>query len=289
MTEFLVRRTLAPLVRGATPDRILSLRVVDPSMGSGAFLVAACRFLAGAYEDALVAEGTVARADISQADRAAFRRAGRAALPLRRRLESHGRPTGAPVAVAVHARRRSPAHLPRSSPARAATAWPARRCATSCDRPAAGERRGRGGNSRRCSICGELETGLSSAVGVRLGVARRAGRLGRGGPSQGTRDRAARRRARPAARLARRRRRLVRGVVLARRDRTAGRTGAGRRSPPALRGTPDSLPRGLEERWRTTAARIAARERFLPLGARVPRGLSRLTGARRARTPASTR
>ena len=75
MTEYLVRRTLAPLVRGRGPAGILSLRVVDPAMGSGAFLVAACRYLAGAYEDALVAEGTVARADVTPADRAAFRRA----------------------------------------------------------------------------------------------------------------------------------------------------------------------------------------------------------------------
>ena len=75
MTEYLVRRALAPLVRGASPDTVLSLRVVDPSMGSGAFLVAACRYLAAAYEDALVREGTVTRADLSVADRAGFRRA----------------------------------------------------------------------------------------------------------------------------------------------------------------------------------------------------------------------
>ncbi|HEX9367828.1 MAG TPA: N-6 DNA methylase [Vicinamibacterales bacterium] len=75
MTEYLVRRTLAPLVRGRAPEEILSLRVVDLAMGSGAFLVAACRYLAGAYEDALIAEGAVARADITAADRAGFRRA----------------------------------------------------------------------------------------------------------------------------------------------------------------------------------------------------------------------
>ena len=75
MTEYLVRRTLAPLVRGASPERILSLRIVDPSMGSGAFLVAACRFVASAYEDALIEEGTVTRADLGPADRAGFRRA----------------------------------------------------------------------------------------------------------------------------------------------------------------------------------------------------------------------
>jgi Eco57I restriction-modification methylase len=74
MTEYLVRRTLAPLVRGRTPEGVLALRVLDPAMGSGAFLVAACRYLAGAYEDALVAEGSVTRSDITAADRAAFRR-----------------------------------------------------------------------------------------------------------------------------------------------------------------------------------------------------------------------
>ena len=54
LTEYLVRRTLAPLVRDATPEGILSLRVLDPAMGSGAFLVAACRYLALAYEPALI-------------------------------------------------------------------------------------------------------------------------------------------------------------------------------------------------------------------------------------------
>jgi hypothetical protein len=48
MTEFLVRRTLHPLVAGRSADEILRLRVLDPAMGSGAFLVAACRFLGDA-------------------------------------------------------------------------------------------------------------------------------------------------------------------------------------------------------------------------------------------------
>ena len=47
LTEYVVRRTLAPLVREASPDRILALRVLDPAMGSGAFLVAACRYPGG--------------------------------------------------------------------------------------------------------------------------------------------------------------------------------------------------------------------------------------------------
>src|SRR4029078_8929341 len=51
-----------------------ALRVVDPAMGSGAFLVAACRYLADAYEAALIADGTLPAADIPPADRAAFRR-----------------------------------------------------------------------------------------------------------------------------------------------------------------------------------------------------------------------
>ena len=74
ITEYLVRRSLAPVVRGRSPDQLLRLRVADPAMGSGAFLVAACRYLAAAYEDALIAEGSVTRGDISNTDRAAFRR-----------------------------------------------------------------------------------------------------------------------------------------------------------------------------------------------------------------------
>jgi hypothetical protein len=53
MTEFLVRRTLQPLVAGRSADEIFSLRIVDPAMGSGAFLVAACRYLADAAARAL--------------------------------------------------------------------------------------------------------------------------------------------------------------------------------------------------------------------------------------------
>ena len=74
LTEYLVRRTLAPLADGADPGAILALRVLDPAMGSGAFLVAACRYLAAAYEAALIQEGAVTAADLSEADRAGFRR-----------------------------------------------------------------------------------------------------------------------------------------------------------------------------------------------------------------------
>ena len=74
LAEFVVRRTLAPLVTGATSDAILSLRVVDPAMGSGAFVVAACRYLATAYARALVDEGRCAAVDLDDSERANIRR-----------------------------------------------------------------------------------------------------------------------------------------------------------------------------------------------------------------------
>lgn len=74
ITDYAVRRALHPLVDGATAARILQLRVLDPAMGSGAFLVAACRYLARAYEQALIRDGEVAEGDVDDTDRAGFRR-----------------------------------------------------------------------------------------------------------------------------------------------------------------------------------------------------------------------
>jgi hypothetical protein len=74
LTAFLVRRTLEPIVRGRRSDEILQLRILDPAMGSGAFLVAACRYLASVVEDAMIEEGTWHGHDISPADRATLRR-----------------------------------------------------------------------------------------------------------------------------------------------------------------------------------------------------------------------
>ena len=74
ITTHLVERTLGPLVAGASPEQVLSLRVVDPAMGSGAFLVAACRYLAAAYESATIDAGGCHPSDISDADRRGFRR-----------------------------------------------------------------------------------------------------------------------------------------------------------------------------------------------------------------------
>ena len=61
ITEYLVRHTLQPLVENATADGILRLRVLDPAMGSGALLVAACRYLAAAYEAAARARAGLLR------------------------------------------------------------------------------------------------------------------------------------------------------------------------------------------------------------------------------------
>jgi hypothetical protein len=74
LTDYVVRRTLHPLVSNRSADRILQLRVVDPAMGSAAFLVSACRYLAGAYERSLIREDTCREADLSETDRSGFRR-----------------------------------------------------------------------------------------------------------------------------------------------------------------------------------------------------------------------
>jgi hypothetical protein len=74
VTAFLVRRTLEPLVRGRTAEEILRLRVLDPAMGSGAFLVAACRYLAAAAEASLIREGRWHHGDVTASERAALRR-----------------------------------------------------------------------------------------------------------------------------------------------------------------------------------------------------------------------
>lgn len=75
ITEFVVRRTLHPLVDRKTADEILSLRVVDPAMGSGAFLVAACHYLADQCEQALIREGSWRADEVGVADRIGLRRA----------------------------------------------------------------------------------------------------------------------------------------------------------------------------------------------------------------------
>ena len=84
VTTYLVRQTLEPLIRGRTADEILTLRVLDPAMGSGAFLVAACRYLASAVEEALVHEGRWHTHDVTSADRVALASRDRLSLSFRR-------------------------------------------------------------------------------------------------------------------------------------------------------------------------------------------------------------
>ena len=74
LTGFLVRQTLQPLVNGRSAEDILRLRILDPAMGSGAFLVAACRYLSAVAEEALIEEGTWHVHDVTVSDRAALRR-----------------------------------------------------------------------------------------------------------------------------------------------------------------------------------------------------------------------
>lgn len=68
IVQYIVENTLGPLVRGEnregelkdkslTANEILELKVLDPAMGSGHFLVAATEFLARAYGEALIKEG----------------------------------------------------------------------------------------------------------------------------------------------------------------------------------------------------------------------------------------
>lgn len=75
LADAVVRETLAPLVDDRRPDEILALRILDPAMGSGAFLVSAGRYLAERWEAALLATGDAAPGDLSEADRSATRRA----------------------------------------------------------------------------------------------------------------------------------------------------------------------------------------------------------------------
>ena len=260
MTEFLVRRTLAPLVRGGSPEKILSLRIVDPSMGSGAFLVAACRFLAAAYEDALVGEGTLVRADVSQADRAAFRRT----VAQRCLYGVDSNPTAVQLArlslwLCTLAADRPLTFLDHHLRCGNSLAGASMRDVL---RPPGRQRAARRREQPSLFDLREVEIGLSSAVGIRLDVA--------GEPDDS------------AAAVHRKERAIERldgtdGPLRAWRDVAGAWCAAwfwpgdterpeGRAWPAfaaALRGRPDGLPRGVAERWRTMAAGIAARERFL--------------------------
>ncbi len=84
LTEPIVARTLEPLIKamGEAPssETLLNLVVCDPAVGSGAFLVAACRYLADHVVAAWTREGRLsviasAHEDVvNHARRSSFRR-----------------------------------------------------------------------------------------------------------------------------------------------------------------------------------------------------------------------
>ena len=74
IASYVIRQTLDPLVRDATPEQVLNLKVLDPSMGSGAFLVGACSYLADAYEAAMLRSGRCHPSDFGAQERASIRR-----------------------------------------------------------------------------------------------------------------------------------------------------------------------------------------------------------------------
>jgi len=74
LAQYLVRQTLRPLIRDRSPEEILSLRVLDPAMGSGAFLVAVCDYLSTAYAAALIESGRCHATDISPTEQRLIRR-----------------------------------------------------------------------------------------------------------------------------------------------------------------------------------------------------------------------
>jgi type I restriction-modification system DNA methylase subunit len=57
IVDFIVRRTLGPLVDGKTAKQVAKLKVVDPACGSGAFLIGAYQFLLDWYREWYVKDG----------------------------------------------------------------------------------------------------------------------------------------------------------------------------------------------------------------------------------------
>jgi type I restriction-modification system DNA methylase subunit len=87
IVQYIVENTLGPLVRGETrldpesgeaqplsSDQILGLRVLDPAMGSGHFLVAATEYLARAYGAAFIREGKGKNSVMSDEDFVHYKR-----------------------------------------------------------------------------------------------------------------------------------------------------------------------------------------------------------------------
>ncbi len=69
IVKYIVENTLGPLVENATPEEILSLKVLDPAMGSGHFLVEAVDFLGKALAGARAGEDEYTEEDLEKARR----------------------------------------------------------------------------------------------------------------------------------------------------------------------------------------------------------------------------
>ena len=74
LAHFVVGETLRPLTENATPQQILALRICDPAMGSGGFLVPAVHWLTEAYGEALARAGEDIDHKLDDHERAAYRR-----------------------------------------------------------------------------------------------------------------------------------------------------------------------------------------------------------------------
>ena len=150
------------------PRELLDLKVADIAMGSGAFLVAACRYLAARLLEAWAAEAGTAdggrrRPAFAGGDRGPGRPARargarpparRRALPVRRRQEPDGSRDGQALAVADHARQgpaRSRSSTTRSAAATRCSASPT--CASSVSRTST-----RTGTGRPASTSGSTKS-----------------------------------------------------------------------------------------------------------------------------------
>ena len=119
LTEPIVRTTLEPILarlrgddgRPPRPEQILDLKVCDPAMGSGAFLVEACRQLGDALVEAWHAHGEVPAIPPDEDEVDLRAPARRAALPLRRGPEPRGGGPRQGLALARDAGEGPRAHL----------------------------------------------------------------------------------------------------------------------------------------------------------------------------------
>lgn len=74
ITGFLVERALNPLIEGKNSEELLNIKIIDPAMGSGAFLVSACHYLADAYGRTRISEGLDEDGKLDEYERVQYRR-----------------------------------------------------------------------------------------------------------------------------------------------------------------------------------------------------------------------